>query len=229
VDRRQLKLTAAIGTFWGLLLPFSTAGILAREKGTLKKAAFENSVKFVQEACVYNKKDKVHGIVDHIILGSEVQTGTGIVRLITPPSTLNPPPPGPTTEYELAPVLKQDIPYHPKPQSFYDQWFPKQPTQFRTNTSSATLVHEIPSSSLTAPSEPKRKRKLLLAEEDEGKQEEKETHKKIKNTLITVAPHKYRFQAFIYPTMTEQQQRDVGIMKTWTAIQVRKPTFSLLS
>mmetsp|Transcript_68256 Transcript_68256/g.156712 ORF Transcript_68256/g.156712 Transcript_68256/m.156712 type:complete len:661 (-) Transcript_68256:267-2249(-) len=82
IDVRHLSLLGDCMTYRGDVLGINRFGIAKMRNSTLMLASFEKTTDHLFDAAAHGRKDQVAGVSDCIIVGSQVQLGTGLFRLL---------------------------------------------------------------------------------------------------------------------------------------------------
>ncbi len=81
VDWRHLSLVASAMTQDGEIKQIGRHGVSGRKQSVLAKAAFERAVQVLVEGAVSGAEDKLLGMTERVLAGSEVFAGTGMVKV----------------------------------------------------------------------------------------------------------------------------------------------------
>ncbi|MGQ9478453.1 MAG: DNA-directed RNA polymerase subunit A' [Thermoproteota archaeon] len=81
VDWRHLSLVASAMTQDGTIKQIGRHGVTGSKHSVLAKAAFERAVQVLVEGAVSGAEDKLLGMTERVLAGSEIYAGTGIVRV----------------------------------------------------------------------------------------------------------------------------------------------------
>ncbi|MEM2941195.1 MAG: DNA-directed RNA polymerase subunit A' [Thermoproteota archaeon] len=81
VDWRHLALVASAMTQEGAIKQIGRHGISGSKQSVLAKAAFERAVQVLVEGSVSGAEDKLLGMTERVLAGSEVFAGTGMVKV----------------------------------------------------------------------------------------------------------------------------------------------------
>lgn len=85
VDPRHIMLVADLMTFTGDIRQIGRHGISGESSSVLVRAAFEVTVKHLLDAAIRGEQDNLVGIIENVMIGQEIQLGTGMIDL-----TINP-------------------------------------------------------------------------------------------------------------------------------------------
>lgn len=81
VDWRHLSLVASTMTQDGVIKQIGRHGISGSKQSVLAKAAFERAVQVLVEGAVSGAEDKLLGMTERVLAGSEIFAGTGMVKV----------------------------------------------------------------------------------------------------------------------------------------------------
>lgn len=81
VDVRHIMLLADAMTRNGEIKSIGRHGLSGQKTGVLARAAFEETIKHLVNACSKGEEDKLLGVTENIIIGQTVPIGTGNVKL----------------------------------------------------------------------------------------------------------------------------------------------------
>jgi DNA-directed RNA polymerase subunit A" len=82
VDVRHIMLIADAMTCSGTIKPIGRHGLSGQKVGVLGRAAFEETIKHLINACSFAEEDKLIGVTENIIVGQTVPVGTGRIKLV---------------------------------------------------------------------------------------------------------------------------------------------------
>merc|ERR1719313_2554038 len=82
VDARHIQMLGDCMTYRGQVLGINRYGISKMRASTLMLASFERTTDHIFDAAVHHKSDPVKGVSECIILGSNVNLGTGLFKLM---------------------------------------------------------------------------------------------------------------------------------------------------
>ncbi len=82
---RHIYLLADLITSNGKLQGVVRTGITGVKKSPFARAAFEETIKHMLNAAFYREKEELKGIVENIIVGQPINSGTGLVKLTLDP------------------------------------------------------------------------------------------------------------------------------------------------
>ncbi|MBO3841480.1 MAG: DNA-directed RNA polymerase subunit A' [Candidatus Brockarchaeota archaeon] len=81
VDWRHLSLVASAMTQDGEIKQIGRHGVSGRKQSVLAKAAFERAVQVLVEGAVSGAEDRLLGMTERVLAGSEIFAGTGMVKV----------------------------------------------------------------------------------------------------------------------------------------------------
>ena len=81
VSMRHLALVADMMTYYGIIKSIGRHGIVGLKNSVLARAAYEETVKHFVNACVFSEKDQLNGVAENILIGKQINVGTGLVKL----------------------------------------------------------------------------------------------------------------------------------------------------
>ncbi|MBO3799555.1 MAG: DNA-directed RNA polymerase subunit A' [Candidatus Brockarchaeota archaeon] len=81
VDWRHLSLVASAMTQDGTVKQIGRHGVSGSKQSVLAKAAFERAVQVLVEGAVAGMEDKLLGMTERVLAGSEIYAGTGMVKV----------------------------------------------------------------------------------------------------------------------------------------------------
>merc|ERR1719238_219258 len=90
VDCRHVQMLADCMTYRGQVLGINRYGISRMRTSALMLASFERTNDHIFDAAAHSRKDPVTGVSECIILGSTVNLGTGLFKLLYDPGLRNP-------------------------------------------------------------------------------------------------------------------------------------------
>ncbi|MEM3875550.1 MAG: hypothetical protein QXP35_00565, partial [Candidatus Micrarchaeaceae archaeon] len=82
VSIRHMSLLADTMTFYGLIKSVGRKGIAGKKESVFARAAYEETVKHFINAAVFGEEDKLRGVAENILIGKQIQVGTGRVKLV---------------------------------------------------------------------------------------------------------------------------------------------------
>ena len=82
VNSRHIELLADTMTQKGNIMSIDRHGINKSDRGALAKCSFEETPDIITKAAVYSEVDKIKGVSASIMLGQEVNCGTGFSDII---------------------------------------------------------------------------------------------------------------------------------------------------
>ena len=82
VDVRHIMLVADMMCMDGEVKQIGRHGIAGEKESVLSRAAFEVTVNHLLDAAVANEVDELSGVTENVIVGQQIQLGTGDVKLI---------------------------------------------------------------------------------------------------------------------------------------------------
>ncbi len=82
VSFRHIGLLTDTMTFYGLIKSVGRKGIAGKKESVFARAAYEETVKHFTNAAVFGEEDKLRGVAENILIGKQVQVGTGRVKLV---------------------------------------------------------------------------------------------------------------------------------------------------
>jgi len=85
IDNRHAYLLADLMTSNGLLQGVVRTGITGAKKSPFARASFEETTKHLLNAALNREREELNGIVENIIVGQPINSGTGIVKLTLDP------------------------------------------------------------------------------------------------------------------------------------------------
>ncbi|MCL4383086.1 hypothetical protein M1278_00400 [Candidatus Marsarchaeota archaeon] len=88
VSVRHMSLLADTMTFYGLIKSVGRKGIAGKKESVFARAAYEETVKHFINAAVFGEEDKLRGVAENILIGKQIQVGTGRVKLVIKNSDL---------------------------------------------------------------------------------------------------------------------------------------------
>merc|ERR1719215_1934872 len=77
-------------TYRGAVLGINRYGIARMRASTMMLASFERTTEHIFDAAVHNRSDPVTGVSECIILGSTINLGTGLFKLLYDPGSRHP-------------------------------------------------------------------------------------------------------------------------------------------
>jgi DNA-directed RNA polymerase subunit A" len=86
VDIRHIMLLSDMMTFGGTVSSIGRHGISGKKYSVLARAAFEETSKHLLRASIRGEVDKLTGIIENIIIGQPIPTGTGSVGVVMTPN-----------------------------------------------------------------------------------------------------------------------------------------------
>lgn len=81
VSMRHIGLIADAMTFTGAIKSIGRHGIVGGKNSVFARAAYEETVKHFTNACIFAEKDALSGVAENILIGKQINVGTGSVRL----------------------------------------------------------------------------------------------------------------------------------------------------
>merc|ERR1719183_1332396 len=90
VDSRHIQMLGDCMTYRGAVLGINRYGISKMRASTMMLASFERTTEHIFDAAVHQRSDPVAGVSECIILGSTVNLGTGLFKLLYDPGTRQP-------------------------------------------------------------------------------------------------------------------------------------------
>ncbi len=81
VSVRHSGMVADTMTFYGNIKSIGRHGIIGSKNSVFARAAYEETVKHFINACVFGETDPLSGVAENILIGKQINVGTGIVRL----------------------------------------------------------------------------------------------------------------------------------------------------
>ncbi len=88
VSFRHIGLLADTMTFYGAIKSVGRKGIAGKKESVLARAAYEETVKHFTNAAVFGEKDMLKGVAENILIGKQIQVGTGKIKLMIKNSDL---------------------------------------------------------------------------------------------------------------------------------------------
>ncbi|MCL4380691.1 DNA-directed RNA polymerase subunit A'' [Candidatus Marsarchaeota archaeon] len=88
VSFRHIGLLVDTMTFYGVIKSVGRKGIAGKKESVLARAAYEETVKHFTNAAVFGEKDMLKGVAENILIGKQVQVGTGRIKLMIKNSDL---------------------------------------------------------------------------------------------------------------------------------------------
>merc|ERR1711988_1613323 len=85
IDTRHIKMLGDCMTYRGAVLGINRYGIARMRASTMMLASFERTTEHIFDAAVHQRSDPVTGVSECIILGSTVNLGTGLFKLLYDP------------------------------------------------------------------------------------------------------------------------------------------------
>merc|ERR1712176_1686965 len=82
VDARHIQLLGDCMTYRGQVLGINRYGISRMQTSTLMLASFERTNDFIFDAAVHRKRDNIKGVSECVILGSNVNLGTWLFKIL---------------------------------------------------------------------------------------------------------------------------------------------------
>ncbi|MBU0591299.1 DNA-directed RNA polymerase subunit A'' [Candidatus Micrarchaeota archaeon] len=82
VDIRHIMLIADAMTYCGTVKSIGRHGLSGEKIGVLGRAAFEETIKHLINACALSEEELLVGVTENIIVGQTVPVGTGKIKLI---------------------------------------------------------------------------------------------------------------------------------------------------
>lgn len=82
VSFRHIGLLTDTMTFYGLIKSVGRKGIAGKKESVFARAAYEETVKHFTNAAVFGEEDKLRGVAENILIGKQIQVGTGRVKLV---------------------------------------------------------------------------------------------------------------------------------------------------
>jgi len=82
VDIRHIMLIADAMTWGGSIKSIGRHGLSGGKVGVLGRAAFEETVKHLVNACAFSEDERLVGVTENIIVGQTVPVGTGKIKLV---------------------------------------------------------------------------------------------------------------------------------------------------
>jgi DNA-directed RNA polymerase II subunit RPB1 len=83
INYRHLSLLCEVMTNKGFIMSITRHGIGKTDINPLSKCTFEQSVDILLDAAKEGKRNEISGISENILLGQVINSGTGIVKVIT--------------------------------------------------------------------------------------------------------------------------------------------------
>jgi len=90
VDARHIQMLGDCMTYRGIVLGINRMGIAQMRTSALMLASFERTTDHIFDAAAHHKKDPVTGVSECIILGANVNLGTGLFKLLYDPGGRKP-------------------------------------------------------------------------------------------------------------------------------------------
>ncbi|MGC8648922.1 MAG: DNA-directed RNA polymerase subunit A'' [Candidatus Micrarchaeia archaeon] len=82
VNFRHIGLIADIMTYTGKIRSVGRHGIAGEKESVFARAAYEETVKHFTNACVFGEKDYFKGVAENILVGKQINLGTGTVKIV---------------------------------------------------------------------------------------------------------------------------------------------------
>jgi len=82
VDARHIQMLGDCMTYRGQVLGINRYGISRMQTSTLMLASFERTNDFIFDAAVHQKRDNIKGVSECVILGSNINLGTGLFKIL---------------------------------------------------------------------------------------------------------------------------------------------------
>ncbi|MBU0527722.1 DNA-directed RNA polymerase subunit A'' [Candidatus Micrarchaeota archaeon] len=82
VDIRHIMLISDAMTYCGKIKSIGRHGLSGEKVGVLGRAAFEETIKHLINACAFAEEEKLIGVTENIIVGQTVPVGTGKIKLV---------------------------------------------------------------------------------------------------------------------------------------------------
>jgi len=82
VNFRHIGLIADIMTYTGNIRSVGRHGIAGEKESVFARAAYEETVKHFTNACVFGEKDYFKGVAENILIGKQINVGTGTVKIV---------------------------------------------------------------------------------------------------------------------------------------------------
>ncbi|PVV02627.1 hypothetical protein BB560_002917 [Smittium megazygosporum] len=82
IDPRHVMLLGDIMTYKGEVLGITRFGIAKMKDSVMMLASFEKTVDHLFNAAIYGKRDSIDGVSERIIMGTQMNIGTGMFKLI---------------------------------------------------------------------------------------------------------------------------------------------------
>merc|ERR1712004_524236 len=82
VDSRHIQMLGDCMTYRGMVLGINRFGIARMRTSALMLASFERTADLVFDAAVHQKLDPVKGVSECIIMGSTINLGTGLFKVL---------------------------------------------------------------------------------------------------------------------------------------------------
>ncbi|VDN53841.1 unnamed protein product [Dracunculus medinensis] len=89
LDRRHVTLLADYMTFRGEVLGITRNGLVKMKESVLLLASFEKTMDHLFEAAFFSQEDKISGVSESIILGTPINVGTGLFKILHKSSPVN--------------------------------------------------------------------------------------------------------------------------------------------
>lgn len=81
VSLRHSGMVADTMTLEGKIKSIGRHGVIGSKNSVFARAAYEETVKHFINACVFSESDPLTGVAENILIGKQVNVGTGLVRL----------------------------------------------------------------------------------------------------------------------------------------------------
>ncbi len=81
VSNRHLGLVADAMTQQGVIKGVGRHGVVGSKASVFARAAYEETVKHLTNACVFGETDPLKGVAENILIGKQISIGTGTVKL----------------------------------------------------------------------------------------------------------------------------------------------------
>lgn len=82
LDRRHVMLLADLMTYRGEVLGITRNGLVKMKDSVLLLASFERTTDHLFEAAFFNQMDSLAGVSESIIMGTQANIGTGMLKLL---------------------------------------------------------------------------------------------------------------------------------------------------
>jgi DNA-directed RNA polymerase III subunit RPC1 len=82
IDKRHLMLLADVMTYKGQILGITRFGIAKMKESVLMLASFEKTTDHLFDAAVHHRQDEINGVSECIIMGTPIQLGTGLLKVL---------------------------------------------------------------------------------------------------------------------------------------------------